>query len=107
MIFHCSEPFEPTVVIETNNYDLNLKKTSMKKVGSTEIYDYWFISVKPPFKRLSYFFELASESERIYYSQKGFYPFEKLKNAQATQFSFPWMNEIDIFNVPSWVKDTI
>ncbi|MDP4040389.1 glycoside hydrolase family 13 protein [Mycoplasma mycoides] len=107
VIFHCSEPFEPKVVVETNNYDLNLEKTAMRKVGSTEIYDYWFISVRPPFKRLSYYFELASENERIYYSQKGFYPLEKIKSVQASQFSFPWMNEIDIFDVPTWVKDTI
>ncbi|WP_434333273.1 alpha amylase N-terminal ig-like domain-containing protein [Mycoplasma capricolum] len=32
VIFHCSEPFEPTVVIETNNYDLNLKKYLWKKL---------------------------------------------------------------------------
>ncbi|WP_026573076.1 alpha-glycosidase [Bacillus sp. UNC438CL73TsuS30] len=78
----------------------------MKKNGSDQLFDYWFISVAPPFKRLRYGFILTDESESACFTEKGFYSDPPLDDT-AYYFSFPFLNNIDIFRAPDWVKNTV
>ncbi|HEX7065965.1 MAG TPA: glycoside hydrolase family 13 protein [Bacillales bacterium] len=73
--------------------------------GSDELFDYWFAEVKPPFRRLRYGFELVDGSETLVYTEKGFYdsPPADIQN----YFCFPFLNTIDVFRAPEWVKDTV
>lgn len=70
---------------------------------------WWEIPVCPAYKRCRYFFELQSESERIYYFEDGFYTEEQLQSTQKELpcFVFPWMNPADINVTPGWVRDTV
>ncbi|ARI76496.1 glycoside hydrolase family 13 protein [Halobacillus mangrovi] len=78
----------------------------MKKSGSDELFDYWFISLKPPYQRLRYSFLLEDQEEKWNYTEKGFY--EKIPvDDIAYHFCFPFMNEADVFQAPEWVKDTV
>lgn len=47
--------------------------TPMKKTGSTELFDYWSVSIKPKFKRLRYGFELKNDVETLIYTERGFF----------------------------------
>lgn len=47
--------------------------TPMKKTGSTELFDYWSISIEPKFKRLRYGFELKNDAETLIYTERGFF----------------------------------
>ncbi|MDQ6595893.1 alpha-glycosidase [Bacillus salipaludis] len=78
----------------------------MKKNGSDQLFDYWFIAVAPPFKRLRYGFILTDESESACFTEKGFYSDPPLDDT-AYYFSFPFLNNIDIFRAPVWVKNTV
>ncbi|CAG9609216.1 alpha-glycosidase [Pseudoneobacillus rhizosphaerae] len=75
------------------------------KTGSDQLFDYWFTSVTPPFRRLKYGFSLSDEVETIYYTEKGF--MSERPSDTRDCFAFPFINSIDIFNAPSWVKDTV
>jgi cyclomaltodextrinase / maltogenic alpha-amylase / neopullulanase len=78
----------------------------MSKSGSDQLFDYWFVAVQPPFRRLRYGFLLNDGTETICFTEKGFYS-EPPTNDVAYYFCFPFMNKIDIFNAPEWVKNTV
>ncbi|WP_332630494.1 alpha-glycosidase [Halalkalibacter flavus] len=73
--------------------------------GTDELFDYWFVEVKPEYRRLRYGFELYSQDERVIYGEMGF----KEKDPKTTNFyfCFPFLNEVDVFKAPDWVKETI
>lgn len=70
---------------------------------------WWTTTLRPPYKRCKYYFELQSKNECMYYFEDGFYT-EKEMNHQGkslSYFIFPWMNKADIFRTPKWVNETI
>ncbi|MBD8069538.1 alpha-glycosidase [Bacillus sp. PS06] len=73
--------------------------------GSDELFDYWFVEVKPEFRRLRYGFELYDGNESIVYGERGF--IEKDPKNSSFYFCFPFLNEADVFKSPEWVKDTV
>ncbi|MBM7693436.1 glycosidase [Peribacillus deserti] len=81
-------------------------KELMKKSGSSDLFDYWFIAIKPPYRRLRYGFELVSGAETLVYTEKGFLD-HIATNDNAYYFVFPFLNSIDVFSYPKWVKDTV
>jgi len=91
---------------EWENGQWQTKTTPMSKSGHDELFDYWFAAISPPHRRLRYGFELASGDEQLVYTEKGFYH-EAPKDDTAYYFCFPFLNKIDVFQAPSWVKDTV
>ncbi|WP_026695022.1 glycoside hydrolase family 13 protein [Peribacillus kribbensis] len=83
-----------------------IEKTPMKKSGSTDLFDYWFIAIKPPYRRLRYGFELNDGKETAIYTEKGYFKEAPLDD-NAYYFVFPYLNNIDVFTYPEWVKDIV
>lgn len=88
------------------------KNLPMKKEVESKYFDYWFVSYKPEFKRSRYAFILENEKEVILYGEKdivtlGTYKDEEALCNMGSFFAFPYLNNIDIAKVPSWVKDTV
>ncbi|MBA2877551.1 glycosidase [Anoxybacillus kamchatkensis] len=81
-------------------------KQPMQKSGCDALFDYWFIAVQPPYRRLRYGFELHDEENVLVYTEKGFYD-KAPTDDTAYYFCFPFLNRIDVFDAPSWVKDTV
>ncbi|MGF2615319.1 alpha-glycosidase [Rossellomorea vietnamensis] len=77
----------------------------MIHTGSDQLFDYWFASVEPPFKRLRYGFLLEDGQESNFFGDRGF--LDQPSNDVGDYFCFPFLNSIDVFTAPSWVKDTI
>ncbi|HAX73537.1 MAG TPA: alpha-glycosidase [Firmicutes bacterium] len=90
----------------------------MKKEASTDLFDFWIVAVSPEFRRMRYAFVLESGKERILFGEKKIVHlntkekddtessrthFENLGNF----FCFPFLNGIDVFDAPAWVKDTV
>lgn len=82
------------------------EKAPMKKSGSTELYDYWFIEIKPEYRRLRYGFELSSKGETLIYTEKGFYQAIPTDDT-AYYFCIPFVHKEDSFYAPDWVRDTV
>lgn len=77
----------------------------MYLVGSDEVHDYWEIKVFSETNRIRYGFKLISNDEQIVYTEKGFY--SEAPNDSDYYFCFPYLHSNDIFEAPSWVKDTV
>lgn len=98
---------------DTNAYEWkneNNEELIMKKKYSTHLHDFWFIAIKPKYKRTKYSFILEKNNEKLLYGAKSIedltiYP-EKEKDL-FNYFNFPFINPIDIFKAPSWAKETI
>lgn len=84
-------------------------KIPMMKSGSTKYYDYWTAQIKPSKKRLRYGFLLNSATDCVFLGDRGIVEIEDQTLPQdiGEYFAFPFMNAIDIFEGPSWVKNTI
>ncbi|NHM33690.1 alpha amylase N-terminal ig-like domain-containing protein [Neobacillus terrae] len=82
------------------------KTSPMIKSGSDQLFDYWFISIAPPFRRLRYGFILNDGKESVCYTEKGFYN-EAPMDDTAYYFCFPYLNNVDVFRAPDWVKNTV
>ncbi len=91
---------------EWENGEWQTQTASMSKSGSDKLFDYWFIAITPPYRRLRYGFELKSKDEQLIYTEKGFYR-EAPKDDTAYYFCFPFLNQSDVFKAPEWVKDTV
>ncbi|WP_181349173.1 glycoside hydrolase family 13 protein [Thalassobacillus sp. CUG 92003] len=81
-------------------------RKNMDKSGSDHLFDYWFTEVKPPYRRLRYCFELHDNLESLVYTERGFYEEVPLDDPNY-HFCFPFLNSIDVFQPPEWVKDTV
>lgn len=70
---------------------------------------WWTTTIKPEFKRLKYYFELQTDSERWFYFEDGFVSEAQmqLEGRSRQCFVFPWMNPADIPVTPDWVNETI
>lgn len=82
------------------------EKQPMQKSGCDALFDYWFIAVQPPYRRLRYGFELHAQGNMLIYTEKGFYE-EAPTDDTAYYFCFPFLNRADVFDAPAWVKNTI
>ncbi|MFK3959599.1 glycoside hydrolase family 13 protein [Pseudalkalibacillus hwajinpoensis] len=86
-----------------NTWQFTSKK--MKVTGSDSLFDYWSIEIQPPYRRLRYGFYLEDKNEAYYHTEKGFYT--EQPSDTNDYYSFPFLNEADIFTAPEWVKDTV
>ncbi|MGA9287950.1 MAG: glycoside hydrolase family 13 protein [Anaerobacillus sp.] len=80
-------------------------RKQMRLSGSDHLFDYWTTSVEPPYRRMRYGFLLEDKNEKVVYTEKGFFTEEPPDTNDY--FSFPFINEVDVFQAPEWVKDTV
>lgn len=95
---HFKDPFH------WNGAGLGHTMIPMKKVGSNVLYDFWQAELIPPHRRVEYWFELSDGEETLFYTERGF--FENATDIKS-QFKFPFLNNIDVFTAPEWVKSTV
>lgn len=98
-------------IVYGDPYDWHEKKwiittEAMKKSGSDQLFDYWYVTIIPPFKRLRYGFILNDGSESLCFTEKGFFP-EPPLDETAYYFCFPFLHNVDVFQAPTWVKNTV
>ena len=85
----------------------------MEKECETDLFDYWFCESRPPFYRARYAFILeGKDNELLLAGEKQIIPISNRENDPALSqlfnfYGFPYINPTDVFNAPSWVKDTI
>lgn len=77
----------------------------MEKAARDRMFDYWEVSVRPKFKRLSYAFKLTSGTETIYLLDTGIQSQEPSPPGELFEFSY--IHEIDVIKVPEWAKQAV
>ncbi|MCK8059041.1 MULTISPECIES: glycoside hydrolase family 13 protein [unclassified Fusibacter] len=73
-------------------------------------FDYWFLQVKPEWKRVKYGFVLIKGEHEVLYGSRGFFNLDEMPKKRyniSDYFNFPYINEEDLFKAPKWVKDTV
>ncbi|MFD1039756.1 alpha-glycosidase [Virgibacillus byunsanensis] len=101
---------EQVTLIHGDPYDWSENKWQVHKKdmylqASDELFDYWLVEISPPYRRLRYGFELTNEEEKIVYTETGFY--NVAPSDVKLYFCFPFLNSIDVFQAPEWVKNTV
>ena len=69
----------------------------------------WTARIKPPYKRLQYYFEVLCGDEKQILMEDDFYTPQTV-DAQGRfkqYYKLPWMNPSDLITTPDWVQDTI
>ncbi|MBD0380093.1 alpha-glycosidase [Paenibacillus sedimenti] len=77
----------------------------MKILTRDALFDYWEVTVQPPFRRLRYAFLLQSGKEKLWLTEQGFV--RKEPKDSTGMFEYPFLNPADIFTPPAWVKEAI
>jgi glycosidase len=81
------------------------EETDMLKSGTDGIHDFWHIFIEPPFRRSRYGFKLKSGEEELILTEKGFYALPPTDSGYY--FNFPYLHAEEVFEAPSWVKETV
>jgi glycosidase len=77
----------------------------MALLSSDELFDYWEVAVQPPYRRLQYAFHFYDGKEHLYRIEKSFLPAPPPNGLNL--FDFPFVNPVDVFAPPAWVKDAV
>ncbi len=101
------DPFAAGILGGGENWEGTSEEIVFKKRLKNQLW--WTTTVKPEYKRLKYYFELITDTERWFYFEDGFVSSEQmhLEGRSRQCFVFPWMNPCDIPKTPSWVNDTV
>lgn len=86
------------------------KRHLMQKGLSTDVYDYWTMTITEPKHRLAYGFYLTDwNGKHILYNDQGFQTEvdENYIKQENNYFRMPYFQTIDMFNAPEWVKETV
>ena len=86
-----------------------LERTDMTKTLTTDLHDYWEIETGAPFARLQYgFYVEGMDGQQVFFNDQGVFPYDESFLASAKfYFKMPYFQEIDRFQAPDWVKDTV
>ncbi len=101
------DPFKSGILGGGEGWDGEKRNIVFKKRLKNQIW--WTTTLKPEYKRLKYYFELITDTEKWYYFEDGFLSEEQmhLEGRSRQCFVMPWMNPSDIARTPSWVNDTV
>lgn len=73
--------------------------------ASDEYFDYYEVTLEHPYKRINYYFELISESEKVLYYGDCF--MENCVDDRSEYYQFPYNHRADIVSPPAWAKDAV
>ncbi|MDR2742404.1 MAG: glycoside hydrolase family 13 protein [Treponema sp.] len=83
-----------------------LTKTKMEKYMDDVLFSYYRVRIKPPYKRLAYYFRAAGkDGTLLYYDEFGFH--ENDAGCWLRAFQMPYINEPDVIRIPEWAKHAV
>lgn len=105
-IYH-GDPFKSGILGGGEGWDGEKRNIAFKKRLKNQIW--WTTTLEPEYKRLKYYFELITDTEKWYYFEDGFLSESQLhlEGRSRQCFVMPWMNSSDIAKTPAWVNDTV
>ena len=78
---------------------------AMEMAASSELHDYWQVSVDSPYDRVYYYFELRDGMDTVLY-YGGIFT-DHLVDDRSQYFKLPINHRADIVKVPDWVHDAV
>lgn len=77
----------------------------MMRIGHDDLFDYWQAEVQPKYRRLSYRFKLMAAKETVWLTERALG--SETPDPFTGNFEFPYINPVDVFTPPDWVKDAV
>ncbi len=78
------------------------------KILSTDLHDYWQVSVGAEFRRLSYGFSIESyDGLHVFMETTGLSFEQQYLEMNNNYFRMPYFQEADRFKIPEWAKETV
>ncbi len=101
------DPFSAGILGGSEHWTGEVMNIPFKKRLKNQLW--WTTTIRPPFKRLKYYFELKTADEKWFFFEDGLVSEEQmhLPGRSRQCFTLPWMNPADIAVTPAWVNDTI
>lgn len=91
-----------------DKYDWDSKiETVMERSFSDDLYDFYTLSITAINNRLSYYFIIENDGELYHFTEWGVSQDIPEDELHMVQFHYPYINDIDIHQVPEWVKETV
>jgi glycosidase len=83
-----------------------LAKTKMEKYTDDALFSYYRARIRPPYKRLAYYFRITGKGgDTLYYDEFGFH--ESGAGCGIRAFQMPYINGPDVIRVPEWAKHAV
>lgn len=104
----CGDPFSGGIL--GGDWKWQGEEHTYHQVKKLENHLWWSIQIKPPYKRLKYYFIITFDSgEKLCYLEEGFMTQSELENSthMLMMFTNPWLNASDVNVVPKWVNETV
>lgn len=88
-------------------WERTVETIPMKLFTTDALFDYWEAAIIPLHRRLRYAFRITStdNKETLFMTERGF--LSELPDNPNSFFDFPYLNPIDVFEPPAWVKDAV
>lgn len=87
-------------------WEQTIQTELMNLLSQDDLFDYWHLAVTPPFRRLRYAFQLTDiNNDVIILTEESF--LDECPDNPNSFFDFPFINPVDVFAPPSWVKDAV
>ncbi len=83
------------------------KRQPMRLAAELRDHLLWSIKIKPPYKRLMYYFEITDGKERMCIYEDHPRPSSENSDNVGARFKFAWLNPSDVVSPPSWLRDTV
>ncbi|MCM1234124.1 MAG: glycoside hydrolase family 13 protein [Ruminococcus flavefaciens] len=77
----------------------------MRVKASDAYFDFYEVILEQPYKRINYYFELITETERVLYYGDCFE--EGCVDDRSEYYQFPYNHRADIVAPPAWAKDAV
>ena len=107
VFIHHGDPYDAGILGGSEKWTGKREEIVYKKRLPHQLW--WTTTLKPPYKRCKYYFELHTEDEVWYYFEDGFLTEEQvnMEGRILQYFIVPWMNPADVNRTPGWVNDTV
>ncbi|WHY21024.1 alpha-glycosidase [Paenibacillus sp. G2S3] len=86
-------------------WDTTKELIPMTLFTSDAMFDYWECASVPIYRRLKYGFLLQKDNEKVWMTENDFQT-NRPENPNKL-FEFPFINPVDVFTPPAWVKDAV
>ncbi|NJP37088.1 glycoside hydrolase family 13 protein [Alkalicoccus luteus] len=103
-------------VVWGDKYDFHeetIRTSEMNVFARDTMFDYYEVEIKPPFRRFAYAFKFEKGDRTVFWNETGFKE-DSLHSggvgmlwSPSGMFEFPFLNTIDVFTPPEWVKDAV
>lgn len=85
-------------------WEKSKERVQMHVFATDDLFDYWECEVVPPFRRIKYGFLLKNDDEEIWMDED---KFGQEEPKMDRLFDIPFINPVDVFTPPAWVKDAV